>query len=251
MFVLGATLLVFGLLTFSPLLSVRQIRIARSDARIDVEHIERLLAPMFRRHLFFLSSQEVVSLLKDAVPDISAATVTKRYPSTLIVRLTLDPIIARLLIEEPRNARPAAPVRGSGSAAPSPTPSGEYLTSQGLYVTYTPSQVQGAPPMPLRIVDWGARPVPWTSLIEPDYLLAMRETEKALLDQFGQEVIERTIFLRAREFHLRTKTITLWFDRRSTLEEHLRRYRIFLRTIGLDAAKEYVDLRLNDRIVYK
>lgn len=246
-FSIGLMALLVGLLTFSPLLTVREIRVQRTSPRIDVEQVERALAPVFRRHLFFLSSQDVVHALRQAVPDVTAATIQKRYPSTLIVRLTLDPIIARLRIEEPEAA--ASPPRTATGVLT------EYLTAQAMYVTYQPSYVRREQPegtLPLvRIVDWGARPAPWTQLITPEFLLTMREAEQMLRDQFGQEVIERTVFLRAQEFHLRTKALILWFDRRSTLEDQLQRYTIFLRTIGLQAAKEYVDLRLRDRVVYK
>lgn len=245
-FAVGFTLLIAGLLIFSPLLIVHEIRVPRSSMRIDVEQVQRALAPIFRRHLFFLSSQEIVNLLREAVPDLMAVNIQKRYPSTLVVRLTLDPIIARLSIEEP-DAAGGVPATSSGTAVPQ----GDYLTAQGFYVRYTPAQIRGDPLVPIRVVDWGARPAPWSRLVDPVFLLAIGESEQALLDQFGQETTERTIFLRAQEFHLRTKTVTLWFDLKSSLEEHLQRYRTFLRTIGPAAAKEYIDLRLRDRVVYK
>lgn len=248
-FAVGFMLLILGLLAFSPLLSVREIRVPRTDARVDVEQVQRALAPVFRRHLLFLPVQEVIALLREAVPDLTAVTVQKRYPSILIVRLTLDPIIARLSIGEPEQSHPSASAIPRVSSAR--ITMGDYLTAQGLYVTYTASQVRGALPPLLHIVDWGARPSPWTRLLEPNFLLAMREADQTLHGQFGQEVTEQIVFLRAREFHLRTKPVTLWFDRRNPLEEQFRRYRIFLRTVGLPAAKEYVDLRLTDRVVYK
>ncbi len=251
LFVAGLTLLIMGLMLFSPLFDVREIRVLRTDPRIDVEQVQRALVPIFRRHLFFLSASEVEPLLTGGMPDLTDVSVEKRYPSTLVLHLTLDPVIARLAIESP-DAKSAAPVTGTGAGPETHTVTlGDYLTARGRYVTYLPSQVKLPPPPLIRIVDWGVRPSPWTTLIEPELLLLMREAEKALKEQFGQEVSERTVYVRAQEFHLRTKAYALWFDRRSSLEEHLQRYRIFLRTIGMPAAKQYVDLRLTDRIVYK
>jgi len=37
----------------------------------------------------------------------------------------------------------------------------------------------------------------------------------------------------------------------SPLEDQLERYRLFLQAVGKDVAKEYVDLRLRERVVYK
>jgi hypothetical protein len=64
-------------------------------------------------------------------------------------------------------------------------------------------------------------------------------------------VFTRTLFLRAQEYHLQTREWTLWFDMRSSIEDHLQRYRIFLREIPHEEVREYIDLRLKDRVVYK
>ncbi len=254
LFVVGFTLLLLGLLLFSPLFDVREIRVLRTDARIDIEQVQHALLPVFHRHLFFLSSQDIAPLLQSALPDLTDVSVQKRYPSTIVLRLTLDPIIARLSIEGPEGGKKAElTAKGTGALLAEETRvrTGDFLTAQGKYVVYQAAQVQGTNLSTLRVVDWGVRPVPQTRLMDPAFLLLLRETEQALREQFGQEVIERTVFLRAQEFHLRIKNIALWFDRRSSLEDHLQRYRIFLRTVGLPAAKQYIDLRLADRVVYK
>jgi hypothetical protein len=129
---------------------------------------------------------------------------------------------------------------------------GEFLTQNGLYVVYEPSQVQtGSGILQLHIVDWGARPEPWKQLVDPNMLDLMRGAEAELQTQFGIQTKSRTIFVRAREFHLKTPTYMLWFDTRSPLAEQLQRYRFFLQSVGQGAATQYVDLRLKDKIVYK
>ena len=79
----------------------------------------------------------------------------------------------------------------------------------------------------------------------------MHNAEQALDEQFGQKVRSRSVYLRAQEFHLLTQQYSLWFDLKSPLEAQLLRYRLFLQTVGKDTAKEYIDLRLTDRVVYK
>jgi hypothetical protein len=246
----GLLLLGVGLALFSSILHIRQIRINRNDPRIDTEQIQRTLAPLFGQHLFFTSTQDVVSLLKNAVPDMEQAEVAKEYPSTLRLRITLDPIIAALTIENP--VQPAA---GSGATAGSGQliPEGaDYLTSKGLYVVYQQSQVQtGSGLTVLTVVDWGVRPEPWKQLIDPPFVEMMRIAEEQLRTQFALPVRSRIVYIRAREFHLKTPTHSLWFDLRSPVDEQIQRYRMFLQSVGTASAKEYVDLRLKEKIVYK
>lgn len=238
---LGLVALAAALVLFTPLVRVREIRVIRSDTRIDIEQVQQRLAPLFGRHLFFLQRKEVEDLLTAALPDVTDVETEKRYPSTIAVRLTLDPLVATLAIVNP-----------DGTATASGATTYDYLSENGLYLSYPSEQAGSGTYVPtITIVDWGARPVSGTRIIAPEMLMTLRRAEQAVLDQFGQPVRSRTVYLRAREFHLQTPDHALWFDRESPLEDQLERYRIFLQSVGKDAAKEYVDLRLKDRIVYK
>jgi hypothetical protein len=191
--------------------------------------------------LFFLTVQEVRSRILEAVPEVARVDASKQYPSTLRVSVTVEPLIARLEIVDP-----SGKATGSGEGLPR-----DYLTSGGIYVAYPAGVVAQDASLPsLRLVDWGVRPVSGTRLLAEDFLTSIRGAEEQLLMQFGQAVLQRTVFLRAREFHLTTKDLTLWFDLRSPIESHIARYRLFLQA-AKEKAKEYVDLRLSDRIVYR
>lgn len=247
-------LLLIGLALFSPILEIKQIRVSRTDPRIDAENIQRALAPLFGRHLFFLPPQEVSAMLRQAVPDLRDARITKQYPSVLQLNIGLDPIVAEIVIENPDTP----PLSGTGSQTGTGQmivdPEGQdYLTNEGLYAVYNASQVQtgSATLLKLRVVDWAVRPEPWKPLVDAQFLDVMQSAESELKTQFSSQVTSRTIFVRAREFHLRLQRYSLWFDMRSPLPEQLQRYRIFLQTIGQDKATEYVDLRIKDKIVYK
>ena len=235
-------LLAIGVVLFTPLMHIREIRVVRTDLRTDIEHVQKTLAPLFQRHLFFLPRREVTGLLQANMPEIASVDVEKRYPGSLVVRLALDPLIAELRVLD----ADGNPHTGSGAAGRS------YLSAGGLFLEYGEAQVGTGGTLPvIDVVDWGVRPLPRTVLLPPDMLLNIRKAEQAILDQFGQPVRGRTLFLRAREFHLRTDDHALWFDTASSLEEQLERYRIFLQAIGKDVAKEYVDLRLKDRVIYR
>src|SRR3989339_404278 len=94
----------------------------------------------------------------------------------------------------------------------------------------------------VNIVDWGVRPVPWEPLLEPQFLEAMQTAERMLQERFQQKARSRTVYLRAREFHLAIAPYELWFDLRSPMEEQMERYRLFLEHAGAEAARSYVDL---------
>ena len=232
----------FAIALFSPVMRLSEVRVVRTDTRLDLEEVQHALAPLFGRHLLLLSAFEVRQLLEGSLPDLQSVSVGKDYPSTLVVKVTLDPLRARLVIVPPEGETPGSAV-GSGSTV-------DFLTEKGIYISSTRVGDVEALPI-LRIVDWGARPVNGTAIMSPDLLSRMDSAEHALQEEFGQPVLTRTIYLRAQEFHLQLKAWAVWFDMRSTLEDQLLRYRTFLREVPPAEVRSYVDLRLKDRVVYK
>ena len=224
---------------FSPLMRVAEVRVVRTDARLDLEQVQSLLAPLFGKHLLLLSGYDVRMLLEEGLPDLHLVEVDKDYPSTLVVRITVDPLIARLMIRGPEEE----PVQGEAATI-------DYLTSEGTYIASARASGGDALPV-ITLVDWGARPIPGAVLLTPEFLLRVAAAERSLQEQFGQVVLERTVYLRAQEYHLRIAQWTIWFDVQSSLEEYLQRYRIFLREVAPEEVKNYVDLRLKDRVVYR
>jgi len=258
----GLTVTAFVIVLFSPVVRVREMRVQRTDARIDSERIQRALRPLFGRHLLFLRREEVAGLVREALPDVQQVSLVKNYPSELVLRVTLQPVVARLNIALPQGAQPTPPpvptgtgaTAGSGAVVPPPEPTGppkyDYLTGSGMYVSF-PLALSGTQLPVINIVDWAVRPVPYATLLSPSFLKQMRDTETALTQEFGAKVQTRTVYLRAREFHLKIGKLTLWFDVRSPMQDQLARYRTFLKHVGQNGAREYVDLRLIGRIVYR
>lgn len=230
--------LTFGFLLFSPVIEVREVQVTRLSPRLDIEDVQHTLSPMFGRHLFFLSSFEVAGLLQDNIPDIDEVSIGKTYPGKLHVHISLRPLVARLRILEPDQQ-----VVGTGATI-------DFLTDQGIYVATTAARDTATLPE-IHIVDWGVRPEPGTKLVQPAFLERINAAELTLLRQFGQEISERTVFVRAQEFHLKIGRRELWFDLKSPLEDQLKRYRTFLREVNIDTVKDYIDLRIADRVVYQ
>lgn len=240
---------IFGvcLLVFSPILQVREIRVVRSEGRIDLRAVLTSLAPLYGRHLLFVSAYDIGARVRQAVPDASDVTVSKRYPSELFVRISVAPLVARVLIEPVSGG--TAPVDGvAGTGTGSRPAANEFLTANGILVVGTaPAQ-----PLPtIRIVDWGVRPTTGARVLTPELLERMKRAEETLALEFGQKIVLRTVYMRAREFHLETPTISYWFDMRAPLQNQLQRLRTFLMNAKLQDVKSYVDLRLIGRVVYK
>lgn len=230
----------FAIAIFSPVMRVTEVRVLHRDPRLDLEHVQSLLSPLFGKHLLLLSAYDVRTLLYEGVPDLASVDVRKDYPSTLEVRLALDPLVARVAILVPDQGNLES---GTGAII-------DYLTQKGVYISSSRIADGGSLPL-MSLVDWGARPTVGSQILPPALLEQIFQTEEELLEQFGQEVLHRTIFLRAREYHVETAQWDLWFDTRSSLDEQMQRYRTFMREIPHTAVHDYIDLRLKDRVVYK
>ena len=234
----GVLVLIFGFLLFSPVVHIREIKIIRTDARLDIESVQQALAPLFNRHTLFLSEFEIRSLLKQAITDLDYVDITKVYPSGLRVSVHLDPLIARMDILDPEQERSTS----TGTSI-------DYLTNEGMYIATIAEQSEELSVFTL--VDWGARPQPGERVISVDLLDRMDRAEKALKDQFDFDVLSRKVYMRSQEFHLQLPDYSLWFDMRSPLSDHLLRYRTFLNAVSSEEVNQYIDLRLTDRVVYK
>ena len=247
---IGFVLLGLALFLFFPIVQVREIRVVRSDLRIDAEKVQRALAPLFGRHLLFLTAQEVRELVRASAADTTDIDVDKDYPSRLVVTMRLEQIIAKLTIEMPEAEEPSLAGEATNASGAVVISTEDYLTVNGRYVTH-PSAATASDLPVISIVDWGVRPTPGAILLEPELLEVLYAAEEALRDQFALAVTGRVVFLRAREFHFHTDEFDLWFDLRSPLAEHLARFKLFLETIPKEEVERYIDLRLSDRVVYR
>jgi cell division septal protein FtsQ len=240
-------LLIAGIaLVVSPILEVRQIRVQRQESRIDIEHVQKVLAPLFGRRMLFLSSNDVLELLQGEFADLETITVSKNYPSELVVQVKLKPIVTELLIEEP------PVVSSTGAIIPQPSPLREghdYLTSNGIYVRL-PGVFSGT--TTLTLGDWTLRPVPGNRIVSQQFLTALSDAEKELSKALNQTVKKRVVLLRSQEFQLTMSSgITYWFDTHTTVAVQLTRLQIFRKAVGLGEVKRYVDLRISGRVVYR
>lgn len=233
-------------LLFAPFFDVREMKVRRQDPRIDPEDIQETLSPLFKQRLILVTRSQVATMLQAEYPEIERVEISKDYPSTLSVSVYIEPAIAELKIADDDEA-----VSGSGSTA---TGSGTgvfaYVTRKGFFVT-SPIRLSGGPYPLLTITDWGIRPQNRTAFLSPSFLQTIFNARDTLVRDFGLESQSITVFQRAQEFHIKTNKATLWFDLRSPLNVQFQRFREFLKTLSLDQVKEYIDLRIADKIIYK
>jgi hypothetical protein len=246
----STVIIVIGLFLFSPIVQVRDIRVQRRDARLDIERVKRAVAPVFGEHLLFLSENDVEALVRRAVPDAKDVRISKRYPSRLTIQVEQQALTARLVLELPKE-----PVQATASGADLPAPITEptrfeYLTEDGRYVRI-PVSASGSELPLITIKDITIPPDSGMPLVSQELLARMQEAEATLTTEFGQTIRYRSIYLRGREYHLATERLSLWFDMTSTLDEQFLRYRTFLASPVVQQARFYVDLRLPGAVVYK
>lgn len=231
-------------LLFSPFFDVRQIMIQRQDPRIDPSDVQQVLAPLFRQRLILITKSQVASLLLTQYPDIERIDIVKQYPSTLSVSITMEPVVARVLIDNnDASQTQTGALLGSGSYA--------YITRSGYFVS-TPMKLSGKIPIPiLRFTDWGFRPQNRTRVILPDFIDRIFTARDVLRTDFGLSTIDIVVYVRAQEFHIRTNKVSIWFDLKSPMQLQFQRFRQFLKTLSLDQAKVYIDLRIADKIIFQ
>jgi len=239
--VVALVLLTFGIVLFSPIGRIEEIHVPRTDTRLDIEGVIESLSPLFGRYLISITGREVSDLIVQKIPDVQNITVSKRYPSQLTVRVELETLVARIRVLDPD--RGDRPVSGSGGTI-------HAVTRSGILTAYAPSTSSGALPL-IDLVDWGVQPENGVPILTPEILTRIVETEQALTIQFGYKVSRRVLYLRAQEYHLTVGGIRLWFDIRSTVEEQLQRLRTYLHVLGPGVAKQYIDLRLGDKVIYQ
>ncbi len=245
--ILLAAVILVGICTllFSPIFNVKQIQIRRQDPRIDIEEIQQALSPLFQGRLLFVSKAQVTEMLSEQFPDIRSVDIEKTYPSTLAVSLYLDPVIAELDLEgedQPVVTGTGATETGSMTYA--------YVTSRG-HAVFSSIKLSKEKLPRIILVDWGVRPANRSLVIAPAVLRTLFDARNTLQTDFGYQVTGMTMYLRAQEFHIRLEKVSLWFDLSSPLDVQFRRFREFLRSLSLDQVKEYIDLRISDRVIYK
>lgn len=261
----ACVVLAMAIVLFSPLLTVREIELVRQYGRLDAEAVQQQVKDLYGRRLLLVSANMVRERIVDTVPDMQDVSIEKHYPSRLVIRVELQPFVARVNISNSGTTVPppkAANATGativvrsaSGSVVPLPPvrPSNltDFLTDQGLYIQAIDVQ-SGALLPEIRIEDWSVRPQPGTLLFQPTLFKSMQEAEAILNREFGQATKYRTMYIRGQEFHLSNGRVSLWFDGRISISSQIERYRLFLKAVGLKNVQRYIDLRLSGKVVYK
>jgi hypothetical protein len=239
---------IIAILLFAPFFDVREMHVKRQDPRIDPEEIQEALSPLFKQRLVLVTRGQVEAMLQAVYPDVERVEIGKQYPSTLNVTVYLEPVAAQVKIDE--GDLQAAVASGAVLTGSGALEMYSYVTRSGFFVT-SPIRLTSSPLPVLTITDWAIRPQNRTVLLQPDFLQDIFLARDTLRRDFGLTTANTIVYLRAQEFHIRTNKLVLWFDLRSPLTVQFQRFRRFLKEVPIDQTKEYVDLRIADKIVYK
>lgn len=222
------------------------MQIRRQDPRIDPEDIQDMLSPLFHQKLLLVSRSQVMTMLTASYPDIEKIEIAKNYPSKLTITIYLEPVIAEIKIDEGSTDSTASGSVLSGSG----TSSYSYVTKRGYFIT-SPMKIDSAPLPIITITDWAMRPQNRSLLLTEAFLHNAFLARDTLRRDFGLTTVNTVIFLRAQEFHIQTNKANLWFDLRSPLSVQFQRFRSFLKAVSFEDVKEYIDLRIADKIIYQ
>ncbi len=232
--------IVFAVLIFSPIVSVRSIQLKNTSHRVDTEEVQTLLRPLFGRHLFFVGAHDVLSILQEKQSDIAGVKVEKAYPDRLIVELELTPLVAKI-----------TPLQSEAAESNSGSTAQYFVTSKGILVqAHFPSEEDLLLPE-IIITDYTNVLTDHAVLIEPTMLQNMQTAEQLLEQNFGLDIKKRLVHVYAQEYHLYIDDRALWFDDKSTVDQQLARYKKFLETKISFPVTQYIDLRLQDRVIWK
>ena len=251
--VVAILLLLLFYFLFSSTFVVSSMRVSRQDHRVDIEEIQELLRPFFGRHILFVSPLLLEHTIQSAYPEVSAVHVRRNFPDELVMTLYMDPISAEILIGEPSDTEAEyVQVAESLETEQREVPYA-YVTERGIYLEYPFSfpAKQEEERLTIHLVDWAVKPTHRQKILSEDVIRNMVSAKRILRQSFGHSIPFITFYLRAREFHVQTEERVLWFDFSTPIVQQINRYRTFLRAIPQDRAKDYVDLRLHDRVVYR
>jgi len=240
------TVTVISIVLFSPFFDVREMQIRRQDPRIDPEEIQETLAPLFHQRLILVSRHQVMTMLSTAYPDIERVEIEKDYPSKLTITVYLEPVVASVVIDEGESEDTASGSLLSGSGISTYA----YVTKRGFFIT-SPMKLVSTPLPIITVTDWAIRPQNRTLLVPETFLHNAFLARDTLRRDFGLTTVSTLVFLRAQEFHIHTNKVNLWFDLRTPLSVQFQRFRSLLKTVPLEEVKEYIDLRIADKIIYQ
>lgn len=255
-----AVLVVTLFFLLSPTFAISSIRVSRQDRRIDVEEIQKQLAPQFGKHIFFVSPMLLAREIRMKYPEVASVDVKRSYPNEIHVLISMDEIVAEIILGEPDETETG--ISEFDEESVSVDGLYRYVTKKGVYLEY-PFALESSEDnerLRIHVVDWATKPEHRQPLISIEVLHAMQSAKALMIQSFGSSVPLITLYIRAKEFHVHTfhpgrpegkEKLTLWFDLASTVLTQINRYRTFLRGIPLGSAEDYVDLRLHDRVVYR
>lgn len=258
--ILLVLILILGLtLTFSKTFSLTNIKIERTDLRVDSSNIDAYLQKYIGKNLIWLRPEIVKTDIQHHFPSIAQVEVDRTWPHELRVILKSLPIVSRIHLTIQPKKEVTLPPRildqisqsGAGILQKERSPSEEIwmLNQFGLLEPNDPLFEKKIP-----LIYWETpidhAPQFGEPLLDQFLLAQILKIPEILLSEFTLETASISYFSDAKEAHYKTYQYELWISFSDNWQEQLKKLRTVFLTIGT-TKHQYIDLRVKNRIIYK
>lgn len=239
------TILLFGGIIFLASFSVQEIKIARTDARMDVAQLGSYTKKYIGRSILLLSERQVKREMLPLFPQLENIRLEKNFPSTIRFVTTTHPVSFRWGCEESKKE-----IDDEGNIITNVIPRLYYVNRNGALTLPDESGeeaflIHEKSPCP-KTMNIGKKVIAPEMVAE---ILVMKE----LLEEVLQVPIIRSGYYReGREIHMISENETgFWIDFATPAEEQINKLKAALTLEPkLIEPMDHIDLRIPDKIFY-
>lgn len=199
------------------------------------EKITAQLQPYLGQHLLKLDDTQIATEILENFPELEVVEVDKKYPNSLKIDFKKHPLTANI-INESSSVKKTFIINSAGNVVKQ-----DFESPNLPYIHLTSDQ-------PLN---------PAETIIEPDTLKYILESQSAFQERFGIGIIQAVYKPIPRELHLVTeKDFTVWLDIQIPYDDQFKKLKKAMPKLDINNAPlDYIDLRIavskGDRIIYK
>lgn len=239
--ILGLAIILLGIsiygIFFSNYLSIKEISLKNKELENQNigDKIKNSISETLGKNIFLVDTKALSLKVLTAFPELEKVTLSKKYPSTILIDFSEYPLVANV-VNESSEVKKSYIINAIGFAVKE-----NYEDKNLPYI-----KIKSEEPIN-----------PQNSIIEPSNLAYILNAKDYFEEKFGMRILEIIYKPTAREIHLLTeKKFYIWLDIQRPFEQQFKKLKKAL--VKLDIYKdpfEYIDLRIagnnGDKIIYK
>ncbi len=235
-----------GSIVFFSFFTTQNIRVSRTDFRIDGEDIAEYAQQAYiGKNIFLLRKVSIQSELKKAFPEIATVEIERELPKTLRLIISTEPVAFRWSCERVKKS-----ISETGDIIQTTESIAFYVNRDGRITLPNPDEQEA-------FLIYEKAPCP-NEIDRRQQIMSTRTVDeifaaKTLLAEVLQEPIDRAGYFRdAKEIHLiSASNIAFWIDFSTPATEQIEKFRIALTLEPkLKSELDHVDLRVPEKIFY-